>query len=159
MLRWLWLSLIIILLDQVSKQLVENSLLVFESVSLLPFLNLTLVYNEGAAFSFLSDQGGWQRWFFVFLAGAVTLVLVFWLRRLRNSELWLAVALSLIIGGAVGNLLDRLLFGHVIDFIDVYYRQWHWPAFNVADSAILVGVVLILIDGFFGHKEQDQKTS
>ena len=137
MLRWLWLSFIIILLDQASKQLVENSLLVFESVSLLPFLNLTLVYNEGAAFSFLSDQGGWQRWFFVFMAGAVTLVLVFWLRRLRNRELWLAVALSLIIGGAVGNLLDRLLFGHVIDFIDIYYRQWHWPAFNVADSAII----------------------
>ena len=159
MLRWLWLSFIIILLDQASKQLVENSLLVFESVSLLPFLNLTLVYNEGAAFSFLSDQGGWQRWLFVLLAGAVTLVLLFWLRRLRNTELWLAVALSLIIGGAVGNLLDRLLFGHVIDFIDIYYRQWHWPAFNVADSAISVGVVLILIDGFFGRKDQDQKTS
>ena len=159
MLRWLWLSALVVVLDQVTKLWAEAALLGQPPLNLLPHLDLILVYNTGAAFSFLSDAGGWQRWFFVFMAGAVTLVLVFWLRRLRNRELWLAVALSLIIGGAVGNLLDRLLFGHVIDFIDIYYRQWHWPAFNVADSAISVGVVLILIDGFFGRKDQDQKTS
>ena len=155
MLRWLWLSLIVIVLDQISKQLVEHSLLVFESISLLPFLNLTLVYNEGAAFSFLSDQGGWQRWLFVSLATGVTLMLMFWLSRLQTRDRWLAVALSLIIGGAVGNLLDRLIFGHVIDFIDLYYHQWHWPAFNIADSAISVGVVFILFDSFSGHRDQE----
>ena len=155
MLRWLWLSLIVIVLDQISKQLVEHSLLVFESISLLPFLNLTLVYNEGAAFSFLSDQGGWQRWLFVSLATGVTLMLMFWLSRLQTRDRWLAVALSLIIGGAVGNLLDRLIFGHVIDFIDLYYHQWHWPAFNIADSAISVGVVFILFDSFFGHRDRE----
>jgi len=157
MLRWLWLSLIVVVLDQISKQLVENSLLVFETIPLLPFLNLTLVYNEGAAFSFLSDQGGWQRWLFVVLAATVTLVLIFWLQRLQRTDRWLALALSLIIGGAVGNLLDRLIFGHVIDFIDLYYNQWHWPAFNIADSAISVGVVLILIDAFFGHREESER--
>ncbi len=149
MLRWLWLSLLVIVLDQASKQLVESSLLVFETVPLLPFFNLTLVYNEGAAFSFLSDQGGWQRGFFVVLALVVTLVLISWLRRLGPGERVMAIALGLVIGGAVGNLIDRILFGHVIDFLDLYYGQWHWPTFNVADSAITVGVVVLLFDTFF----------
>jgi signal peptidase II len=149
MLRWLWLSLFVLVLDQATKQLAEASLLVFERVPLLPFLNLTLAYNEGAAFSFLSDQGGWQRWFFVALAAGVTLLLINWLRRLRPDERQLAIALSLIIGGALGNVSDRLLFGHVIDFIDLHYADWHWPAFNLADSAIFIGVFLILLDAFF----------
>ncbi|MCP3867000.1 MAG: lipoprotein signal peptidase [Gammaproteobacteria bacterium] len=148
MLHWLWLSLAVVVTDQISKQLVERSLQLYESVPLLPFFNLTLVYNEGAAFSFLSDQGGWQRWFFSIVAVLVTLVLVYWLRGLSRLERWPAVALSLIIGGALGNLIDRVLFGHVIDFIDLFYQQWHWPAFNVADSAISVGVVLMLLDAF-----------
>jgi len=147
MTRWLWLSLAIILLDQLTKQLVEQSLSLYEVIPLLPSLNLTLAYNEGAAFSFLSDQGGWQRWFFSGLALLVSMVLVGWLMKLKQERL-LAITLALIIGGAVGNLIDRVLFGHVIDFIDVYVQRWHWPAFNVADSAITVGVVLMFIDAF-----------
>ena len=147
MLRWLWLSLLVIGLDQVSKQLAESSLMVFETIPVIPFLNLTLAYNEGAAFSFLSDQGGWQRWLFAGLAMVVTLILIGWLGRLKSEKI-LAISLSLVIGGAVGNLIDRLLYGHVIDFIDVYYQQWHWPAFNIADSAISIGVVLMLLDAF-----------
>ncbi|MCB1829462.1 MAG: signal peptidase II [Gammaproteobacteria bacterium] len=146
MLRWLWLSVAVLMLDQITKQLVESNFLVFEVLPLLPSVNLTLVYNEGAAFSFLSDQGGWQRWFFILIGLTVSLVLVIWINRLAVTQRLSAIALSLVVGGAVGNILDRLLLGHVVDFIDVYYREWHWPAFNVADSAISVGVVLMLID-------------
>jgi len=155
MLHWLWLSLFILAADQISKQLAESAIQLYERVPLLPYLNLTLTYNRGAAFSFLSDQGGWQRWFFSVLAMVVTVVLVVWLRQLDRANRWTAISLSLIIGGAVGNLIDRLLFGHVIDFIDLYYGQWHWPAFNVADSAITVGVVLMLLDVFRGQKTED----
>lgn len=150
MLRWLWLSLLVLLLDQVSKQVVEMSLLVYETVPVVPFFNLTLAYNEGAAFSFLSDQGGWQRWFFALTAVLVTTVLVVWLSRLRNERL-LAISLSLVIGGAIGNLIDRLTFGHVIDFLDLYYGEYHWPAFNVADMAITFGVILLFVDALFGQ--------
>ncbi|MCW8905598.1 signal peptidase II [Sedimenticola sp.] len=149
--RWLWLSLVIVALDQVSKQLVESSLMVYETIPLLPFFNLTLAYNEGAAFSFLSDQGGWQRWFFALVAAVVVIVLVVWLSRLKHERL-LAVSLSLVIGGALGNLLDRLLIGHVIDFLDFFYHSYHWPAFNVADIAITLGVVLMFVDALVGRK-------
>lgn len=144
--RWLWLSLFVLILDQASKQLAEASLQLSERIPLLPFFNLTLAYNEGAAFSFLSDEGGWQRWLFSGLALLVTLVLVVWMKRLRSDERLLAIALALIIGGALGNLVDRMLWGHVIDFLDLYYRQWHWPAFNLADSAIVLGVSLFILD-------------
>lgn len=154
MLRWLWLSLIVIVLDQASKQLVESSLLLYESLEILPLFNLTLVYNEGAAFSFLSDQPGWQRWFLSGVAAIITTVLVLWLRGLKPHERLTAVSLGLIIGGAVGNLIDRILFGHVIDFLDFYIGQHHWPAFNVADSAISIGVVFILYEVLFGGGEQ-----
>ena len=155
MLHWLWLSLFILAADQISKQLAESAIQLYERVPLLPYLNLTLTYNRGAAFSFLSDQGGWQRWFFSVLAMVVTVVLVVWLRQLDRANRWTAISLSLIIGGAVGNLIDRLLFGHVIDFIDLYYGQWHWPAFNVVDSAITVGVVMMLLEAFRGQKTED----
>ena len=136
----------VVIIDQVSKQFVESSLLVFEQVPVLPFLNLTLAYNEGAAFSFLSDQAGWQRWFFIIVGLVVTLVLVVWMGRLRADQRLTATALSLVAGGALGNIIDRLLLGHVVDFIDLYYQDWHWPAFNVADSAITLGVVLMLAE-------------
>jgi signal peptidase II len=154
MARWLWLSFLVVLFDQVTKQMVERSLALRESVELLPFLDLTLLYNEGAAFSFLSDQGGWQRWFLVLLALLVTLVLINWVWRLGREERRIAAALSLIIGGAVGNLVDRALFGYVIDFIDLYYGQWHWPAFNIADSAIVIGVAFMLVDVLLGSRRQ-----
>jgi len=107
---------------------------------------MTLAHNYGAAFSFLSDAGGWQRWLFTGLASVVTLVLIVWLFRLQAKEKLTAAGLGLIIGGAVGNLIDRVLNGYVVDFIDVYYQDWHWPAFNLADSAITCGVILLLLD-------------
>ncbi|MCU7796196.1 MAG: signal peptidase II [Candidatus Thiodiazotropha sp. (ex Myrtea spinifera)] len=148
MTRWLWLSLIVILLDQVTKQIADAMLTYGESVGILPFFNFTLLYNKGAAFSFLSDQDGWQRWFFIVLALVVTGVMLTWLSRLKREEKWVAVSLSLIIGGAVGNLIDRILMGQVIDFIHLHYQEYYWPAFNIADSAIFVGVAIMLFDAF-----------
>jgi signal peptidase II len=159
MLRWLWVSLLVLGLDQFTKQLIEAHFSLFKSISLLPFLNFTLAYNQGAAFNFLSDQGGWQRGFFIAVALVVTLVLVGWLRRLGRGEWRTALSLSLVIGGAVGNLIDRLIHGYVIDFIDVYYGNWHWPAFNVADSAICVGVALLLLDAVFGKSTTSNNQS
>jgi signal peptidase II len=144
--NWLWLSLLTLILDQATKLAADAYLVYHQALPLFPGFNLTLVYNRGAAFSFLADQGGWQRWFFVVLALAVSIGLVVWLLRLSRSEGVLAAALALILGGAVGNLIDRLLYGHVVDFIDLYYSRWHWPAFNIADSAISLGVALLLYD-------------
>lgn len=145
--RWLVLAAVIVIADQGSKWLAEQMLAVHEPVAVLPSLNLFLTYNTGAAFSFLRDAGGWQRWFFAVLSLCVSVFIVLWLRRLPRSERWLACALALVLGGAVGNLLDRLFRtdGGVVDFIDVYYGTWHWPAFNVADSAISVGAVLLVL--------------
>ena len=158
--RWLLLSFMVILLDQATKQFAEAMLSAYQPVYVLPFFDLTLMYNKGAAFSFLSDQGGWQRWFFIVLALIVTAILIVWLRRLKPAEKWVAVSLSLIIGGAVGNAIDRILFGQVIDFIHLHYQQYYWPAFNVADSAIFIGVVIMLIDAFvLSSKRQASQTS
>lgn len=149
--HWLWLSLAILLLDQAGKWMVLLALEPYEVIALMPNVNLTLMFNTGAAFSFLADSGGWQRWFFVVLALIVSGVLVGWLLRLPANERLHAAALALIIGGAVGNLIDRALLGHVIDFIQIYLPAIPlaifnpWPAFNIADSAITVGVVLLLI--------------
>lgn len=147
MLRWLTLSLLVIGADQLTKIAAEAELQLHEAVPVMPFFNLTLAYNEGAAFSFLSDAGGWQRWLFSGLAVVISLVITFWLRRLSSAERLTGFGLALILGGAIGNLIDRLAYGHVIDFIQLYYDRWYWPAFNLADSAITVGVVLLLIDG------------
>ncbi|MCU7875203.1 MAG: signal peptidase II [Candidatus Thiodiazotropha sp. (ex Lucinoma borealis)] len=155
MTRWLWLSLVVILLDQASKQYAESMLTLYESVTVLPFFDLTLLYNKGAAFSFLSDQGGWQRWLFIVLAIGVTIVLIGWLWRLKRAERWIAVALSLIIGGAIGNVIDRILFGQVIDFLHFHYQGHYWPAFNVADSAITVGVAIMLFDALVLAKRRE----
>lgn len=148
MLVWLWLAAVVIALDQITKYWAQTLLALHQPEAVMPFLNMTLMYNPGAAFSFLADAGGWQRWFFIALAVLVSLVLFFWMARLKSGERWTAIGLSLVLGGALGNVVDRILHGHVIDFIDVYYRQWHWPAFNVADSAITAGVVLLLLDSF-----------
>jgi signal peptidase II len=148
----------VILLDQFTKQLAEALLTAYQAVKVLPFFDLTLMYNTGAAFSILSDQGGWQRWFFVSLALIVSGVLVIWLKRLRPDEKWVALALALIIGGAIGNLIDRILFGQVIDFVHLHYHQYYWPAFNVADSAISIGVAIMLVDAFVlsGRRQHQQ---
>ena len=155
MLKWLWLSLLAVILDQASKLAVAGSMQLFESIEIMPFFRLTYVHNTGAAFSFLSEAGGWQRWFFAGLAVAISAVIAVWLARLKKHETLLAVALALVLGGAVGNLIDRLAYGYVIDFLDVYYESWHWPAFNIADSAITLGVMLMLAESFgLGHSKE-----
>jgi signal peptidase II len=143
--RWLWLSALVIALDQGTKWMAEAALDPYLPVPLVPSFNLTLMYNEGAAFSFLAGAGGWQRWFFAGLATLVTIALGVWLPRLKATERMTAIGIALVMGGAVGNLIDRILTGRVVDFIDVYYADWHWPAFNLADSAITLGVALLLV--------------
>lgn len=145
---WLWLfvSAAVIWADIVTKEWASEALTLYRPREILSWLNLTLAHNYGAAFSFLSDASGWQRWFFTVLATVVSLVLIVWVLRLPRREWRTGLALSLIIGGAIGNLIDRVQFGYVIDFIDVHYAGWHWPAFNVADSAISCGVVVLLLD-------------
>lgn len=157
MLRWLWLSALIVVADQASKQFIAASMSLYDSIPVVPFLRLTYVHNTGAAFSFLSDAGGWQRWLFAGLAIVIGAIIAVWLGRLEQRQKLLAVSLALILGGAVGNLIDRLVYGYVIDFIDVYYQAWHWPAFNVADAAISIGVALMLLDSLLdGQREAQQ---
>ena len=144
--KWGWLSLLVIVLDQLTKYLAETLLVMHQPVAVLPSFNLMLTYNTGAAFSFLADAGGWQRWFFLILGVVISAGLLVWLYRLRPSEKWLALALALILGGALGNMIDRVWLGQVIDFIQLYYERWYWPAFNIADSAISVGAVLLVLD-------------
>lgn len=158
--HWLWLSLIVVLLDQATKWLVMMGLEPFEVIEIVPNLNLTLMFNTGAAFSFLAQAGGWQRWLFAAFALGISTVLAVWVVRLRPHERALALALALIIGGAIGNLIDRVLLGHVIDFIQVYLPVIPlpmfnpWPAFNLADSAISVGVVILLIATLLSRDEE-----
>ena len=154
---WFLLSIVVILLDQWSKWLAEISLIPYQPVPVLPLFNFTLAYNTGAAFSFLSDAGGWQRWFFISLTVIVVAVLVNWLWRMRAEERLQAASISLVLGGAIGNLIDRVWLGHVIDFLDVYYGSYHWPIFNIADSAITVGVVLLIIDLFLNDHPEHEK--
>ena len=155
-LRWLLLSLAVLLLDQWSKHLVVA---VFSYREVLPVFavgsggfNLTLAHNYGAAFSFLADQPGWQRWFFASIALVVSVGLSVWLSRLQAQQRWLAAGLALLIGGALGNLYDRCLFGYVVDFLDFYVGRYHWPAFNVADSAICVGAGILLLEQWLDGK-------
>jgi len=153
MLRLLWLSLLVVVLDQLSKYWVVSSFQEFEVLTVWPVFNLTLVYNTGAAFSFLSDAGGWQRWFFVAVGVIVSLAMVIWLARLGARERLTAYGLALVLGGAIGNLIDRILLGKVVDFLQWHWHDWYWPSFNVADSAITLGVVLLLADGLFAGKQ------
>ncbi len=147
--KWVWLSIVIIILDQITKYYVSHQFALYETLPVIPGLNLTYVHNTGAAFSFLSDAGGWQRWLFICLSSIISVILLVWMKRHPASDRWLAIALGLILGGAIGNLIDRIVFGYVIDFIVIYYERWYWPAFNVADSAISVGVVMLIIDSFW----------
>jgi signal peptidase II len=143
-----WLMLLVLLLDQISKQVVIANMQLFDSIDLLPFFNLTYVRNYGAAFSFLSDAGGWQRWFFTIIAVVISAVLAVWLARNSKKQLKLNLALSLVLAGAIGNLIDRSVYGYVIDFLHLYYQNWHYPAFNIADSAICIGAALLIWDSF-----------
>lgn len=158
-LQYLWLALVLVVLDQVTKLYVIDNFMLFESIEVMPYLNFTYVHNYGAAFSFLSDQGGWQRWLFTFFAIAVSIVLLVWLRR-NPVSLWRQnLSFALILSGALGNVIDRIQYGYVIDFIDVYVDDWHWPAFNVADMAITIGAILMLLEAFFepGQSKQEEQ--
>lgn len=151
-LMWLSLSAVLVALDLWTKHLASSHLMLYRPVEITSWLNLTLAHNEGAAFSFLAGAGGWQRWFFSIVALVISLVLMVWLWRLPNRSRLLPVAISLVLGGAIGNLVDRVRLGYVVDFIDVHYRGFHWPAFNVADSVIVIGVILLLVEGFIPRK-------
>ena len=145
--RWLWLTLVMIVLDQVTKLLIVQNFEYGERMNILPVFDLILVYNTGAAFSFLAQESGWQRWFFAALALIVGAIILVWLKRLKARSQWmLSCALSLILAGALGNVIDRIRLGHVIDFILVYWNDSLFPAFNVADSAITVGAGMLLLD-------------
>jgi signal peptidase II len=154
---WLGVSALVILLDWQSKHMASESLVLYSPREIFSWLNMTLAHNYGAAFSFLNEAGGWQRWFFAVLASAVCLILLVWLLRLPRQDWLTGLSLGLIIGGAIGNLIDRVQLGYVVDFIDVSFWDWHFPAFNVADSAITVGVVLLLLDSFLQARKQEVK--
>lgn len=147
--RWYAIALIVIILDQISKYWVSATLTYGDPVVFTSFFNFTLLHNTGAAFSFLSEAGGWQRWFFTAVAAGVSVVLVIWLARVAEKR-YEALGLALILGGAIGNLYDRVVLGHVVDFIVVHYQDYYWPAFNIADSAITVGAALLILDMLFG---------
>jgi len=157
-LHWLGVALVIVIVDQLTKYWAASWLIYGEPVAIFPGLNFTLLHNTGAAFSLLSDASGWQRWFFAAVALVVSVVITVWLRQVGDRERWLPIALTLILGGAIGNFWDRLMLGYVIDFIEVYYDQWSWPAFNVADSAISVGAVMLLLSGWLNRPPGDVET-
>ena len=157
-LGWVWLSVVVFVIDQVTKFWFDNNLQMYERITVIPqVLDWTLAYNTGAAFSFLAGASGWQRWLFTLIAVVVSVVLVVWLKRLKPDETWLAVGLALVLGGALGNLVDRVIFGHVVDFILVHWQSsWYFPAFNIADSAITVGAVLLALDMFKSKKPEEE---
>lgn len=154
-LRWLWLTLICLVLDQVTKHMVAGSFELYESINILPIFNITYVHNPGAAFSFLADQGGWQRWFFTAIATIASIIFIVWLAKTPRSQTLLSVAFALMLSGAMGNLIDRALFGYVIDFIDFHWSGSHFPAFNVADSMIFIGAALMILESFTEQSEQN----
>lgn len=147
-LRWLWLSAGVIVVDQVTKAVIVATFREFERIELLPIFEITRLHNTGAAFSMLHDAGGWQHYFFVVLATGVSVGIAWWLSKLRfRANRWLAAGLALIAGGAVGNVIDRLMHGHVVDFLHFHwYESWYFPAFNVADTAITIGAGLLILD-------------
>ena len=151
-LRWYGLAALVVLLDQYSKGLAESGLEYGRPVEVFSWFNLTLQYNTGAAFSFLSDAGGWQRYFFSAVAVLISAVLVVWLFIMPREQRLLALALGLVLGGALGNVWDRMVFGHVVDFISVHYAGRYFPAFNLADSAITLGAACMIFDSLFGGK-------
>jgi signal peptidase II len=154
--NWLWLSFFVVLLDQATKALVIGTVKAQDAIALLPILDIVYLENTGAAFSIFAQASGWQRWFFIVLALGVSLMLMIWLRRIRPDQTMLAIGLSLVLGGALGNVIDRVMHGYVVDFIYFHWRTWYFPAFNVADTAISIGAGCLLIDAFLesGHDKR-----
>uniref|UniRef100_A0A3B0M2B4 Lipoprotein signal peptidase n=1 Tax=Arsenophonus endosymbiont of Trialeurodes vaporariorum TaxID=235567 RepID=A0A3B0M2B4_9GAMM len=155
-LRWLWLTVVILIVDLGSKQLILNNFQLYELIPLMPYFNLAYAQNPGAAFSFLADKGGWQRWFFALVAIVICVVLIVMMYRQSVNKKLSNIAYALVIDGALGNLCDRLVHGFVVDFIDFYVGDWHWPTFNIADMAIFLGATLIILDSFINT---DKKAS
>ncbi len=157
--NWLWLSFFVVILDQATKALVIGTVKMADSIALLPILDIVYLENTGAAFSILAQASGWQRWFFIALAVGVSLSLMIWLRRIRADQTILAIGLSLVLGGALGNVIDRVMHGYVVDFIYFNWRTWDFPAFNIADTAISIGAACLLIDAFLeGHHPEQRPT-
>ncbi|OQA31271.1 MAG: Lipoprotein signal peptidase [Betaproteobacteria bacterium ADurb.Bin341] len=150
-LRWLVVAFLVLVLDQASKLAILRYFVVGERLELTSFFNLILTYNSGAAFSFLAGSSGWQRWFFVILALGISVWILIILRK-HGEQFLLSLALTLVMGGAIGNVVDRLFYGAVVDFLDFHYAAWHFPAFNVADSAITVGAALMILESFLSGR-------
>lgn len=144
--KWFSISALVVVLDQITKYIADHNLYLRVPVEVFPYLNMTLCYNKGAAFSFLSNAGGWQRWFLMTASAMISLALIYLLRNVDSRRKYLTWGLAMILGGAIGNLVDRSIYGYVIDFIDFYYQHWHWPAFNIADLAISIGAALLIVD-------------
>ncbi|WP_371826062.1 signal peptidase II [Photobacterium sp. GJ3] len=159
--RWLWLAVLVFAIDIGSKLLVMDTMGYGwpNRIEVLPFFNLLYVHNYGAAFSFLSDASGWQRWLFTAIAVGVTALLLVWMRRTPATNRIANPAYALIIGGALGNLFDRLYHGYVVDFLDFYIGKHHWPAFNIADSAICIGAGMIILEGFLAGKTKTKESN
>ena len=151
---FLLLSLLVIVLDQASKLWILDNVPLYYDINILPIFDITYVRNYGAAFSFLSDAGGWQRWFFTGIAAVVSVLLTYWMYKTEWKEQRQLWSFGLILGGAIGNVADRLVHGYVVDFLHFYYQNWHFPAFNVADIAISCGAALLLLDGVLDMKKQ-----
>jgi signal peptidase II len=156
-LRWLWLAALVIVLDQLTKHVVVASLRPGDSIVVTPFASLVLAFNRGAAFSFLASETGWQRWLFTLIAIGACVVLV-WLLA-RGGRALFCAGLALIIGGALGNLYDRVTLGHVVDFVLLHWRDWYYPAFNVADAGITLGAVALIVDSFRPPREAHEKAA
>ncbi|MBT5798525.1 MAG: lipoprotein signal peptidase [Alphaproteobacteria bacterium] len=151
--RWYVVAIFLLIADQLAKYTITQNFLYGEYINIFPGLDFTLVHNTGAAFSFLSDAGGWQRWLFLIISLVASIVLMVWLYRLKASQFFLSTSLALILGGALGNLYDRIFLGYVIDFIDFYYGIYHWPVFNIADASITLGAVFLIFESFLVSKK------
>lgn len=149
---------LVTVLDQVTKLWIDSTLALYERKPITSFFNITKAYNSGAAFSFLSEAGGWQRWFLTSVSTVVSIVLVGWLWRMPARERWLGVAIALVLGGALGNLIDRVLYGHVVDSIQVYWRDWYFPTFNAADIGITCGAAMLIVLSLFEKPEKRAST-
>lgn len=156
LLKYIWLSVLVIVLDQATKWIASAYLEFHQLTPVMPYFDWYLAHNEGAAFSFLADQGGWQRWFLSGLTFIISVLILYWLYTLENYRKYSAIAFSLILGGAIGNLIDRVSYGYVIDFIQVWLGDYPWPSFNIADSAIFVGAILLIVADLFKIEKQKE---
>jgi signal peptidase II len=156
---WLWLSLVIIIADQLTKGAIRQQFSLYDIREVTEWFNLTRLHNTGAAFSFLADAGGWQQWFFIILGVGISAAVMVWLRLVPKDNQMLCIGLCLVIGGALGNVIDRVVLGYVVDFLDFHIGEYHWPAFNIADIAIVIGAGLLILDSFRAVPEDGSSNS